>query len=207
MPAARKPEIAAHGPADARDRHRQPDSRINLAGKSEIIGSGGANPPDHDARSGATGEVTEPAGATAGAGEHDERRQAEAGPGGETAQREQLIRSAREAAAALIEELTAGKGLSFEVNEFLHNTWSSVLVRIHLATGPESTHWKHLARIGATLVWTMKPKHSEAERNKILKMIPSMLRALSRGMDLVKIENAIQERIFQMRRVPLDFVN
>ncbi|MCP4386737.1 MAG: DUF1631 domain-containing protein, partial [Gammaproteobacteria bacterium] len=47
-------------------------------------------------------------------------------------------------------------------------------------------------------VWTLIPKFSESDRVKIIKTIPALLRALSKGMELVKISTEVQNRIFQM---------
>jgi hypothetical protein len=113
-------------------------------------------------------------------------------------EKDQQIQQAREAAAALIQKLTSNRELSFTVIDFLETTWTSVLFNTYLSLGKSSNHWRNLKRISTTFVWTLVPKFSEAERVKIIKMIPALLRALSRGMGLVKISTDVQNRIFQM---------
>ncbi len=113
-------------------------------------------------------------------------------------QKDDQISQAQEAAAALIFKLTNDRELSFEVTDFLETTWTSVLFNAYLSLGKSSNHWRNLKRISTTFVWTLIPKFSEAERVKIIKMIPSLLRALSKGMELVKISTDVQNRIFQM---------
>lgn len=111
---------------------------------------------------------------------------------------DQQIQQAQEAAAELIEKLTAKRELSFAVTDFLETTWTSVLFKAYLSLGESSNHWKNLKRISTTFVWTLVPKFSEVDRVKIIKTIPVLLRALSKGMDLIKINSAVQNRIFLM---------
>ena len=108
------------------------------------------------------------------------------------------IEQARAASSKLITKLTRNRELSFEVTDFLETIWSSVLFNAHLSLGDTSNHWRNLKRISTTFVWTLIPKHTEEERLKIIKTIPALLRALSKGMELVSINTEVQNRIFQM---------
>ncbi|MGB5328635.1 MAG: DUF1631 family protein, partial [Gammaproteobacteria bacterium] len=96
-------------------------------------------------------------------------------------QKEEQIEQAQEAAAALIRKLTNNRELSFEVIDFLETTWTSVLFNAYLSLGESSNHWRNLKRISTTFVWTLIPKFSESDRVKIIKTIPALLRALSKG--------------------------
>ena len=113
-------------------------------------------------------------------------------------EKDQQIEQAQEAAADFIHKLTSKRNLSFEVIDFLETTWTSVLFNAYLSLGESSNHWRNLKRISTTFVWSLVPKFSEPERVKIIKTIPALLRALSKGMDLVKINTDVQNRIFQM---------
>ncbi|MDH3218693.1 MAG: DUF1631 domain-containing protein [Gammaproteobacteria bacterium] len=113
-------------------------------------------------------------------------------------QKDNEIQLAQEAAAALINKLTRNRELSFEVIDFLETTWTSVLFNAYLSLGESSNHWRNLKRISTTFVWSLIPKFTEEERVKIIKTIPALLRALSKGMDLVRISTEVQNRIFQI---------
>ncbi|MCP4471311.1 MAG: DUF1631 domain-containing protein [Gammaproteobacteria bacterium] len=113
-------------------------------------------------------------------------------------QKDLQIQAAQDAAAQLVAKLTTNRELSFEVTDFLETTWTSVLFNAHLSLGESSNHWRNLKRISTTFVWTLVPKFSEEDRVKIIKTIPALLRALSKGMGLVKISTEVQNRIFQM---------
>ena len=108
------------------------------------------------------------------------------------------IQQAQQAAAELIEKLTHQQELSFEVIDFLETTWSSVLFNAYLSLGESSNHWKNLKRISSTFVWSLIPKFSKQEQVKIIKTIPALLRAMSKGMDLIKINHDVQNRIFRV---------
>ncbi|MCP4768188.1 MAG: DUF1631 domain-containing protein [Gammaproteobacteria bacterium] len=108
------------------------------------------------------------------------------------------IQAAQDAAAQLIDKLTRNRNLSFGVTDFLETTWTSVLFNAYLSLGESSNHWRNLKRISTTFVWTLIPKFREDERVKIIKTIPALLRALSKGMELVNISTEVQNRIFRM---------
>jgi hypothetical protein len=130
--------------------------------------------------------------------ENKKRERAEAALRKKEQQRERRVKAAIAAAEALIGKLTRKRELSDEVMHFLETTWTSVLFKAYLSLGESSNHWRNLKRISTTFVWTLVPKHTEAERSKIIKTIPHLLRALSRGMELIKIDMEVQNRIFRV---------
>ncbi len=113
-------------------------------------------------------------------------------------QRDLRIKNARDATKDLISKLTKNRELGSDVTNFLNGAWYSVLYRTHISQGGSSKHWKKLRRISSTLIWTLVPKHTEEERIRIIKTIPALLRALSKGMQLAKIKNQEQNIIFRM---------
>jgi hypothetical protein len=113
-------------------------------------------------------------------------------------EKDRQIEVARAASEQLIAKLTRNRDLSFGVIDFLETTWTSVLFNTYLSLGGSSNHWRNLKRISTTFVWTLVPKFSEEERLKIIKTIPALLRAMSKGMELVNIKPEMQNRIFKM---------
>ena len=113
-------------------------------------------------------------------------------------ERDQKLEQAQEAGSRLIQKLINKRELGLPVTDFLETTWTSVLFNAYLSLGESSNHWKTLKRISTTFVWTLIPKSSEIERVKIIKTIPVLLSALSKGMDLIKIKSDVQNRIFLM---------
>jgi len=113
-------------------------------------------------------------------------------------EKDRQIEAARAAAEQLIAKLVRNRDLSFGVIDFLETTWTSVLFNTYLSLGGSSNHWRNLKRISTTFVWTLVPKFSEEERLKIIKTIPALLRAMSKGMELINIKPEVQNRIFKM---------
>ncbi len=113
-------------------------------------------------------------------------------------QKDNQVEQAQNAAATLIGKLTKDQELSPEVIYFLETTWTSVLINAYRSLGETSSHWSDLKRITTTFVWSLIPKYSEEERSKIIKTIPALLRAMTRGMDLVEISADEQNRIFKI---------
>ena len=112
--------------------------------------------------------------------------------------KEQRKERARQSVLDLMIKITRGRELNDEVLGFLETTWSKVLFKARLSLGGSSPHWKDLKRISATLVWTLVPKETEAERAKIIQTIPALLRALSKSMGLIRIDTRTQNKIFKM---------
>lgn len=113
-------------------------------------------------------------------------------------ERDHAINEAQNAATALIVKVSNNRDLNAKVIDFLDTVWNSVLFHTCLSLGKESSHWNNIRRVTSALIWTLTPKFSEEERIKILRTLPALLRALSKGMELVKIGTESQNRIFRM---------
>ncbi len=112
--------------------------------------------------------------------------------------REQKIEQAQQLASAFIQGLLSRHELSFDVIDFLDGQWKSVLFNTLLTQGEQSSHWRNLKRITTTLIWTLIPKHNEEDKSKLLKTLPSLLRAMSRGLHLIQVDSEGQNKVFQM---------
>ena len=113
-------------------------------------------------------------------------------------EKEDRIKRAHQAADRLLAKLESKSDFSFDVVDFLEGIWKNVLFTTYLAQGESSVHWNNLKKISSTLIWTLIPKHSEEEKAKLLKTLPPLLRALSKGMELVQIDTKQQNAVFQM---------
>jgi len=113
-------------------------------------------------------------------------------------ERERCIKEAQDSSFNLIKKLTSKRELSFEITQFLDSTWTPVLFHIYFTMGESSNHWKNIRHISSTFIWTLVPKFSEQERLKILATLPSLLRAMSKAMELIQIGAESQNKIFLM---------
>jgi len=87
---------------------------------------------------------------------------------------------------------------SFDIIDFLEGTWKSVLYHTLLTQGEQSPHWKNIRHITSTLIWTLIVKHNDKDKRKLFKTLPALLRSLSKGLDLIKIDEAGKNTFFQM---------
>ncbi len=113
-------------------------------------------------------------------------------------ERDEKVQHAQVLVSSFIQKMLNKHELGFAVIEFLEGIWMAVLSNTLATHGAESRYWQNLKQITTTLVWTLIPKHTEADKSKLLKTLPSLLRALSRGMELVKIDVEVQNKVFKM---------
>jgi len=113
-------------------------------------------------------------------------------------EKDEQITKANEAASEFIHKLLDKHELSIDIVDFLEGSWKSVLYHIFLTQGKSSIHWTNVKRLTTTLVWTLIAKHSEEDKKKLLNTLPSLLRALSNGMALIKIDVDGKNKVFQM---------
>ncbi len=115
----------------------------------------------------------------------------------EKASDEKIIR-AQNLAHNIISTHISKHEFSFDVIDFLESIWKSVLYHTCLTQGEQSPHWKNIQRITSTLIWTLIVKQSDDEKKKLFKTLPALLRSLSKGMDLINIDDDTKNAVFQM---------
>lgn len=113
-------------------------------------------------------------------------------------QKDQKINKAQQVTEGLLKKLESKHDFSLEVIDFLQGIWKSVLFNTCLTQGESSDHWINLKKTSSTLIWTLIPKHSEDEKKKLLQTLPPLLRALSKGMELIHVTAEQQNQVFQM---------
>jgi hypothetical protein len=113
-------------------------------------------------------------------------------------EKDEQLQRAQTVVSSFIQKMLNKHKLGLTVIEFLEGTWTTVLSNTLASQGADSKHWQNLKQITTTLIWTLIPKHSEEDKNKLLKTLPSLLRALSRGMELVKTDIEDQNKVFKM---------
>ena len=98
----------------------------------------------------------------------------------------------------MLTKLLSKYDFSFNVIEFFDGIWKQVLYKTCLTQGADSSHWRNLKKISSTLIWTLIPKNSEQEKQKLLRTLPPLLRALAKGMELVQFDKEQQNQVFEM---------
>jgi hypothetical protein len=108
-----------------------------------------------------------------------EQRAAEATRG-----RERLLGARRRAAREVLERVR-GRDLPRVIHNILTRPWANFLVLTLLRQGEESEAWTDALRFADDLVWASEPKTTQAERERLMLMMPQMERMLRHGLTTV----------------------
>jgi len=111
---------------------------------------------------------------------------------------DEKITHAQEKSQLFISSLIDKHELSFDIVDFLDGIWKSVLYHTLLTQGEDSPHWRNIKRATTTLVWTLIVKEDDKDKKKLFKTLPALLRAISRGLDLIKLNEDGKNDVFQM---------
>jgi len=69
------------------------------------------------------------------------------------------------------------------VDQILTTGWRDVMLLILLREGEKSEAWKHASELARKLIWSVQPKREAAERQRLLKAIPDLLKDLREGLN------------------------
>jgi hypothetical protein len=80
------------------------------------------------------------------------------------------------------------------VREFVDRHWRNLLVVTHNREGESSELWEQRVRMLETLVWSVLPKHSPAERRELLAALPAFVRSLNETVRTLSVPEDERER-------------
>lgn len=73
------------------------------------------------------------------------------------------------------------------VADFLSRNWQLVLVDVFVRTGDASDEWGEAVRLMDELLWSLEPKTGMSERDRLLVLLPDMLKRLRGGLERVQL--------------------
>jgi len=82
------------------------------------------------------------------------------------------------------------------VLRFLVEHWVKIMLVAHARRGDESSAWHKAVGTMDLLIWSVRPKHSLAERRTLAAVLPKLLRRLNIGMRNLGIEDEDRKRFF-----------
>ncbi len=82
------------------------------------------------------------------------------------------------------------------IKEFLLGAWVKVLVAATVRSETQPGFAKSFRDVIHELVWSVQPKASTEDRNKLVKMIPGMVRVLRDGLALINLSEREREQFF-----------
>lgn len=75
------------------------------------------------------------------------------------------------------------------VRDFLVSYWQNLLLVTLVKEGADSISWKRSITVMDNLVWSLQPKLSILERDRMVKLLPSLLRLLRDGMTVISMRD------------------
>lgn len=84
-----------------------------------------------------------------------------------------------------VEIRTVGMALPQVVNDLVKDAWSNVLFVTALKYGYEAQEWQNQLLVLEDLVWSVQPPKSAEQRQKLIKLVPGLLKRLRSGLDTI----------------------
>lgn len=89
-----------------------------------------------------------------------------------------------------IERRVTRHKMSTLVVNFLECNWRLVLVETFVRAGDISPDWDEAIRLMDELIWSVEPKFGAQERDRLLALLPDLLKRLRNGLERVKLDSA-----------------
>lgn len=105
--------------------------------------------------------------------------------------------SARKAVAEVVTDAVRNQSLPPTVTDFLHNVWHPVMVQAYLTRHRQPESWEKSVKAMNQLIVSVTPPVDDAERKRILKFIPRMIKCLRSGLTLISYNREAQSRFFK----------
>jgi uncharacterized protein DUF1631 len=128
----------------------------------------------------------------------EQERKAEAQAASLTGELEQQERReiARIAASDATATYLANPALPEAVSTFIGETWHKVLMEAALANSGDGAEWLAAATTMDDLVWSVLPLRSTEDRQRLVKLLPSLLGGLRSGLEKVGAEDSLRNAFF-----------
>jgi hypothetical protein len=82
---------------------------------------------------------------------------------------------------ALIRDKLAGRNLPFNVRSFSETTWAEYLTSLRVQGGTQSDDWHAAVQTLDNLLWSITAKERTAQKARLAKMVPPLIRSLRAG--------------------------
>ncbi|HSS71222.1 MAG TPA: DUF1631 family protein, partial [Casimicrobiaceae bacterium] len=90
---------------------------------------------------------------------------------------------------ALVRDKLTGISVPFEVRAFAETVWADYLTQLRERDGPESETWKGSVKTLDDLLWSITAKERNAQKARLAKMVPGLVRALRTGGAAVEVRD------------------
>ena len=110
---------------------------------------------------------------------------------------EQLLIARRRVAEVLNDFRVEQPDLPTAVVNILREGWHDVMLLAYLREGEESAAWKHAHEAVSELIWSVQPKVETADRQRLLKAIPDLLKKLRDGLNNISFDQHRAGQLFK----------
>ncbi|MCU7842692.1 MAG: DUF1631 domain-containing protein [Candidatus Thiodiazotropha sp. (ex Monitilora ramsayi)] len=111
--------------------------------------------------------------------------------------KEQLRSAKQTVVHELNERLRVQQVVPEAVMSLLEDGWKDVLLLNYLRQGADSKEWKESLEVVDRLLWSVQPKSDYAERQKLLRGIPELLRNLRERLNSISFDQHKMARLFK----------
>ncbi|MCU7958574.1 MAG: DUF1631 domain-containing protein, partial [gamma proteobacterium symbiont of Bathyaustriella thionipta] len=111
--------------------------------------------------------------------------------------KEQLNAAKRQVATEIHQRLKDYPEMPAAVANLLQDGWKDVLLLSYLRKGVDSDEWKNAILRMDDLIWSVHPKSNYEDRQKLLKIIPELLRELRAGLSGISYDQHKMARVFK----------
>lgn len=94
-----------------------------------------------------------------------------------------------------IEARMAGSGAPGAIRRFLLERWSYLLVGIYTSHGDQHPDWEAGWHTVNALLWSLAPKHGQAETEQLLRLLPTLLGRLQDGCEAMHLNGSERDEL------------
>ena len=109
---------------------------------------------------------------------------------------ENMLEQAKNTAVREIQLKVTNHNIPPLVHTIFLDAWKDVLIHLYLRDGVKSSAWDTALQVADDLVWSVEPKLIVSERNRLIKVIPSILNGLRDGFTLINLDMEKSEYFF-----------
>ncbi len=108
----------------------------------------------------------------------------------------EMLENAKDLVASEIQRRVTDNRVPPLVSIILIDAWKDVLTHLYLRDGDEGTGWNTALQVADDLIWSVQPKLSVNERQRLVKIIPRVLNGLRDGLTLIQFDHEATEQLF-----------
>ena len=108
----------------------------------------------------------------------------------------EMLENAKDLVASEIQRRVTDNRVPPLVSIILIDAWKDVLTHLYLRDGDEGSGWNTALQVADDLIWSVQPKLSVNERQRLVKIIPRVLNGLRDGLTLIQFDHEATEQLF-----------